>query len=430
MGDDGGHAAAGRWGFGANALLAGISASSIRAVLNVVMSEVREDGPRPVLPLAHGDPACFSCFRTTSVAEEAIVDAVRSGNFNSYASTQGIVPARCAIAKYLSRDLPHKLSPDDIFVTAGCSQAIEIVISALASPGANILLPRPGYPFYLARSAFSGLEARHFDLLPDKGWEIDLEAVEALADENTVAIVLVNPSNPCGNVFSHQHLAKVAETAKKLGILVIADEVYGHLTFGNVPFTPMAAFGKIVPVLTLGSISKRWVVPGWRLGWIAKCGPDGVFEHNKFVDNVRVLLNITTDPATFIQSAVPTILENTENEFFQKTVDILKKAADICYDKLKEIDCITCPHKPEGSMFVMVKLNVSHLEDIHDDTEFCSMLAKEESVIVLPGKKHYAGVSLGLKNWLRVTFAIEPSSLEEALGRLKSFCNRHAKQSK
>lgn len=81
---------------------------------------------------------------------------------------------------------------------------------------------------------------------------------------------------------------QVAETAKKLRILVIADEVYGHLAFGNVPFTPMAVFGKIVPVLTLGSISKRWVVPGWRLGWIAKCAPDGVFEQNK----VFVLIHI------------------------------------------------------------------------------------------------------------------------------------------
>lgn len=92
--DDGGNTAVGRWGFGSNGLLASISASSIRAVLNVVMSEIREDGPRPVLPLGHGDPSCFPCFRTTSVAEEAIVDAVRSANFNSYASTVGIVPAR------------------------------------------------------------------------------------------------------------------------------------------------------------------------------------------------------------------------------------------------------------------------------------------------------------------------------------------------
>jgi len=143
---------------------------------------------------------------------------------------------------------------------------------------------------------FSNLEARHFNLIPDRGWEADPESLEALADENTVAMVIINPSNPCGSVYSYDHLAKVslyisetnisydvfpvcyitqisndeneqiAETARKLGIIIIADEVYDHLVFGNKPFIPMGVFADIVPVITLGSISKRWLVPGWRLG--------------------------------------------------------------------------------------------------------------------------------------------------------------------
>jgi tyrosine aminotransferase len=96
-----------------------------------------------------------------------------------------------------------------VYLTVGCTQAIEIVVSVLARPGANILLPRPGYPQYEARAGCSNLEARHFDLLPEKGWEVDLDSVEALADENTVAMVIINPSNPCGNVFTAQHLKKV-----------------------------------------------------------------------------------------------------------------------------------------------------------------------------------------------------------------------------
>ncbi|THU48350.1 hypothetical protein C4D60_Mb09t25300 [Musa balbisiana] len=422
-GVDGAAAAAGRWRFGPNASLASVSSSSIRAVLDKVIANIRDDGPRPVLPLGHGDPSAFPCFRTTAVAEDAIVAAVRSANFNCYAPNVGVPPARRAIAEYLSRDLPYKLSADDIFLTAGCSQAIEIALSVLARPGANILLPRPGFPYYEARAGFNGLEIRHFDLLPEKGWEIDLEAVEALADDNTVAMVVINPGNPCGNVFTYQHLAEVANTAKRLGIMVIADEVYDHLVFGSNPFVPMGVFGPTVPVLTLGSISKRWVVPGWRLGWIVTSDPNGVFKETKIVDSITIMLNITTDPATFIQGAVPQILENTKDDFFEQTINLLRETADICYDKIKEIDCITCPHKPEGSMFVMAKLNLSHLEGIHDDIDFCSKLAKEESVIILPG------VTVGMKNWLRVTFAMDPSSLEEGLGRLKSFCHRHTKNS-
>ncbi|XP_020251957.1 probable aminotransferase TAT2 isoform X2 [Asparagus officinalis] len=326
-----------------------------------------------------------------------------------------------AIAEYLNKDLPYKLSPDDVYATIGCSQAIEILLSVLARPGANILLPRPGYPYYEARAALSKLEVRHFNLVPERGWEVDLDNVYALADENTVAMVIINPGNPCGNVLSYPHLKKIAETAKKLGIMVIADEVYDHLAFGSNPFVPMGVFGAIAPVITLGSISKRLVVPGWRLGWMVRNDPNGILKETKIAESIENFLNITVSPTTFIQGAFPHILENTRGRFSNKIIDVLRQTSDICYQKLEDIDCITCPHKPDGSMFVMVKLNLSYLEGITDCVDFCCKLAKEESVIILPG------VAVGLKNWLRITFAIDPFSLNAGLDRMKSFCLRHAK---
>lgn len=115
-----------------------------------------------------------------------------------------------AIAEYLSRDLPYKLTSDDVFITSGCTQAIDVALAMVARPGANILLPRPGFPIYELCAAFRNLEVRHFDLLPEKGWEVDLHAVDALTDQNTVAMVVINPGNPCGNVYSYQHLEKVS----------------------------------------------------------------------------------------------------------------------------------------------------------------------------------------------------------------------------
>lgn len=114
-----------------------------------------------------------------------------------------------SIAEYLSCDHPFKLSPDDVYITVGGRQAIDVVLTVLARPGANILLPKPGYSFYDARATFSHLEIRHFDLLPEQEWEIDLNHVEALADDKTVAIVIINPGNPCGNVYTYEHLQKV-----------------------------------------------------------------------------------------------------------------------------------------------------------------------------------------------------------------------------
>ena len=114
-----------------------------------------------------------------------------------------------AIAEYLSHDLPNKLSSDDVLVTLGCTQAIEIIITALARPGANVLLPRPGFLHYETRARCSNLEVRHYKLIPEQGWEIDFENVKALSDENTAAMVLINPGNPCGNVYTRQHLEEV-----------------------------------------------------------------------------------------------------------------------------------------------------------------------------------------------------------------------------
>ncbi|GJX31296.1 tyrosine aminotransferase-like protein [Tanacetum coccineum] len=384
--------------------------------------ELNKSDTRPVIPLGHGDPSAFPCFRTTQVAEDAIVDSLRSAKFNGYCTTVGIPSARSAVAEYLSQDLPNKLSPDDVFLTIGCSQAIQTILTVLASPKANILLPKPGFPYYEAYAQSCNLEVRHFDLLPEKDWEVDLDGVEALADENTVAMVIINPGNPCGNVFTHQHLQKVAETAKKLGILVISDEVYDHLAFGKNPFVPMGVFGSVTPIVTLGSISKRWIVPGWRLGWLVVNDSNGILKEHGIIDCIAGYLNISPDPPTFIQGAIPDILGKTKDDFFVKIVSIIKEAANTCYEGIKDVPGVICPSKPEGSMFVMVKLDISVFEDIKDDVDFCVKIANEESVIILPG------IGVGLKNWLRVTFAIEPSALEEGIKRLKAFCEKHSKK--
>ncbi|KAL8468778.1 hypothetical protein ACS0TY_031827 [Phlomoides rotata] len=355
-----------------------------------------------------GDPSSYPGFRITPVAEQALLNSLRSTLFNGYPPAPGISAARRAVAEYLSDDLPYKLSEEDVFLTAGGNQAIDIVLTVLARPGANILFPRPGYPLYEARAAFSDLEVRHFDLLPDEGWEVDLDGVDALADDNTIAMVVINPGNPCGNVFTFEHMQKIAETAERLGIVLISDEVYYHIVFGSKEFIPMGVLGSVTPVLTLGSISKRWLVPGWRFGWIAATDPNGRY------------ICITADPATLIQGAVPEILEKSTEKFYSKTNETLRKAADACYATISEIPSLTCPLKPEGAMSTMVRINLALFKDVKDDMDFALKLAKEESVLILPGSV------LGLKNWLRLSFAVELASLEDGLERIKAFCLRHS----
>ncbi|KAM0039763.1 putative aminotransferase, class I/classII, pyridoxal phosphate-dependent transferase, major [Helianthus debilis subsp. tardiflorus] len=264
----------------------------------------------------------------------------------------------------------RRLSPNDVYITARCTQAIEVAISILASPNANILVPRPGFLIYELCAAFRNVEIRHFNHLPENDWEVDLDVVDTLADQNTIAII--------------------AETAKKHKIVVITDEVYGHLAFGANPFVPMGVFGSMVSVLTLGSLSKRWIVPGWRLGWFVLTDPNAISKMQRYVnqetiERLKKYFDICGGPATFIQAAVPRILKETSESFFTRTLNMLKYTSDLCVNKIKDIPCLTCPTKPQGSMAMMVKLSIPLLKDIKDDIDFFFKPPKKESVILLPG---------------------------------------------
>lgn len=392
----------------------------IRGMLAYLTSHLDPHG-KSVIPLGYADPSPFECYRVPKEAEDSLVEAIRSGKYNGYAPAVGLPEARRAVAEYLSPGLPYKLVADEVYLTSGCRQAMDVTVAVLGCKDANILLPRPGYPLYEALLAYYGIEARHYNLIPERNWEVDLDHLETIADRNTVAMVLVNPNNPCGVVFSHEHLAKVAETAKKLGLLIVSDEVYAPLVFDHRQFVPMGLFATVVPVVTLGSISKRWLVPGWRLGWIVTCDPNGILKETKIIEGMRNLLNVVVDPATIAQAALPNILKKTTQDFYEQTLRTLCHAGDICYSRAQKLDVLCCHSKPQGSMFLMIKINIHCFEDLNDDVEFCGKLAKEESVIVLPGSL------LGMKNWIRVAFAVYPSMLEEAWDRIESFCKRHAK---
>ncbi|XP_076959048.1 putative aminotransferase TAT2 [Bidens hawaiensis] len=411
-----------KWGFRGNSDLKVEPVTTIRGALTLLMSNLNVSDGRPVIPMSVSEPSAFPCFGTAQVAADAIAEAVRSPEFNGYPPTEGILPARRAVAEYLSEYLPTKLSPDDVFMTLGGHQAGQIILHVLGGSKSNILIPRPYFPYVDVFAQKANLEVRFFNLLPEKNWEVDLDSVIALADKNTVAMFIINPGNPCGNVFTYNHLKKVAETARKLGILVISDEVYGHIVFGENPFVPMGVFASITPIITLGSISKRWMVPGWRIGWLVTHDPDGILKEHGIITSIKQYFNLSSYPPAFIQGALPHILAETKDDFFSKTLDIIKESAISCYEGIKDVPGLTCPTRPQGSMCVMVKLDISVFEDIKDDLDFCLKLAKEESVIILPG------VSVGLCNWLRVTFAIDPLYLKDGIKRLKSFCVRHSKR--
>ncbi|CAH2078162.1 unnamed protein product [Thlaspi arvense] len=402
------------WQFSGNEAAQKASAASLGTYSSKLFALCDPDG-KPILPPRNEHP------ETSLTAEKAVVKAVLCGTGNAYAPSIGLPAAKRAVADYLNRDpLPKPLAADDVFMTVGCRQAIELAVDILAKPGANVLLPKPGYPWDAVRSLYMNLEVRKYDFIREKDYEIDLDSVRAAADKNTFAIFIINPHNPNGNTYSGAHLEQLALLARELGIMVVSDEVFRWTVFGANSFVPMGKFSSIVPVVTLGGISKGWSVPGWRTGWLALHDLDGVFKSTKIASAAKEFLEINSKPATVIQAAIPTMLEETPKHFFDKRQSFLKDKVDFAFSKLKEIPSLTCHFKPEACTFFWTELNLSYYKDITDDEDFCEKLASEENLVLLPG------IGFGQENWVRHSIDMETPTLEDAFERLKSFCERHS----
>ncbi|CAN8284194.1 unnamed protein product [Cochlearia groenlandica] len=415
MSNDNGNANASVWRFKGNVATSDAASVTLRKLVFGMFKNCDMKSGKTILP------SSTHSFKTCHEAEEAVAAAALSGVANSYTPSPGIFKARSSVANYLNEELPTKLKPEDVYIIGGCNQAIEIIIDSLAGNSkANILLPSPGYPHYDARAVYSGVEFRQYNLLPEKDFEIDLNELETIADENTVAMVLINPNNPCGNVYTYDHLNKVAEMARKLGIMVISDEVYKNVVFGERPFVPMGMFASIAPVITLGSISKGWVVPGWRIGWIAMNDTNGILKHTGVVQAIEDYLDLTPQPSFILQEALGDILEKTPKEYFDKKLKAMRRNVEISCERLKDIPCLLCPNKPESCSYLWVKLDTTMLDNIKNDYDFCAKLVSEESLVLVPG------VALGVENWLRISIGAEESEIEEIFDRIKSFCGRHA----
>ncbi|KAK1307439.1 putative aminotransferase TAT2 [Acorus calamus] len=174
---------------------------SLRSVVTDLTSRPNPD--KAVLGLALGDASSFPCFRSGRDAlTKPVFDVVDSALFDGYPPSFGYPFARRAVAEYLGCGIKE----GEVYLTSGATQAIQVILSALAGPGRNVLLPRPGFPVYASTCRLAGIEPRFYDLLPSNNWELNLSQIMSLADSNTVAIMVTNPNNPCGVVFPRSHL--------------------------------------------------------------------------------------------------------------------------------------------------------------------------------------------------------------------------------
>lgn len=402
---------------------------------------------KELIPLSLGDPTVYGNLRAPDCLVEAVVDAARSFKSNGYTHSAGEPSARDAVANYYT-SVETPLSRDDVIIASGGSGALDLAITALVNEGDDILVPRPGFPLYQVIAESNGGRVIEYPLLPEHNWEVDTQAMDRLVTPRTRAIVVNNPSNPCGSLFSDENLLAILAVASKHRVPVITDEIYGSMTFSGHTFTPIAILaaksGCGVPVLTIGGLAKMFVVPGWRVGWILIHDPTGVLR-----DLRQGLLNLSQlvlGATTLVQAALPKVLvrrspskfgasggevepagassvhpDDTElrmQEFERTYVGALEQAARFASKKLGTIPGLSII-EPRGAMYMMVQVHPEMFEGIADDRQFAGLLLQEEAVFVLPG------TCFGAPNFFRVVFTAPEGKLAEAFDRIDAFCRSH-----
>uniref|UniRef100_A0A8C6UXV5 Tyrosine aminotransferase n=1 Tax=Neogobius melanostomus TaxID=47308 RepID=A0A8C6UXV5_9GOBI len=381
----------------------------IRAIVDGMKLTPNPD--KPMIALSIGDPTVFGNLPTDEAVLQAMKDAIDSHKFNGYAPSVGYLQSRQAVANFYScPEAP--LGPEDVILTSGCSQAIDLAISVLCNPGDNILVPCPGFSLYKTLAVSMGIQVKLYNLLPEKSWDVDLQHLESLIDEKTSCIIVTNPSNPCGSVFTKEHIQKILKVASRHCVPILADEIYSDMVFPGCSSPSVASLSSDVPILACGGLAKRWLVPGWRLGWIMIHDRNDIFGSEIRQGLVKLSQRIL-GACTIVQGALESILNNTPQSFYSRTISFLKSNSEICFNKLSTVPGLN-PVMPSGAMYLMVGIGMEHFPDFKNDVDFTERLVTEQSVFAFE-----------YPNYFRIVVTVPEEQMVEACGRIREFCLTH-----
>ncbi|KAJ8729335.1 hypothetical protein PYW08_000916 [Mythimna loreyi] len=379
---------------------------------------IKPNPNKSYIPLSVGDPTAFGNLQPSENVIDAICDTAKLNESRNYGPTVGHWDARQAVAEYSAHQ--GSVTADDVILCSGCSHAIELALSVIAEAGQNVLIPRPGYLIHKTLGEGLGIIIKYYDLLPDMKWQVNLASLESQIDEKTAAIIVNNPSNPCGSVYTKEHLKDIIDVASRYRVPIIADEIYEHFVFSDQEFTALSSLSKDVPVLTCSGVTKRFLVPGWRLGWVIIHDRQNIFSKE-----VRSgLLSMSTrilGPNTLLQKALPRILKETPQSFFDDTMRFIESQAKIAYTELLKAPGLR-PIMPQGSMYMMIEIKTTMFPEFDNELEFISLLCNEQSVLCIPGK------CFNYPNFMRIVLTVPEDILREACQRIARFCEDHMRK--
>ena len=383
----------------------------IRGPVNDEAARLEALGHR-ILKLNIGNPAPFGFEAPT----EILNDIVRAlPNAQGYSDSKGILSARRAVvARYELVDGFPRFDVDDVYLGNGASELITMTLQALLSDGDQVLLPAPNYPLWTAATALAGGTPMHYLCDETQGWQPDIADIEAKITPRTKAIVVINPNNPTGAVYSRETLLQIAELARQHRLLLLSDEIYDKILYDDAKHVPMAAVAPDLLCLTFNGLSKAYRVAGYRAGWLVITGPK---DHARsFLDGISLLTNMRLCPNVPAQHAVQVALGG-----YQSIDDLvlpggrLREQRDVAWSKLNGIPGVSCV-KPQGALYAFPRLD-PEIYPIVDDEKFALDLLVSEKILVTQG----TGFNWPAPDHLRIVTLPCASDLSSAIDRLAVF---------
>ena len=369
-----------------------------------------EKAGKKIIYLNIGDPVKYD-FPTPDHIKKALIDAVTS-NFNYYADSEGILELRQAIVKKESQK-GLSITVEDVLVTNGISEGLDMVTASIVEPNSEILMPGPYYPPYASYVKFYGGKPIEFKITEDGTPDID--DIKSKITPKTRALCVINPNNPTGEVFDRKSLKQLIDLASEHDIYIICDEIYDRLVFDK-EFTGIGKVAKDAPVILLNGFSKVYLMTGWRCGYI--CMNSDCQKLENIRNNIPKLARVRIATNLPVQKAAVAALEGPQG-YIAQTVTKLKKRRDLVVKRLNEIDGISCK-LPNGAFYTFPKILHNGWKD---DKDFVLDLLDKTGILTV----HGSGFGELGKGHFRIVYLPNEQVLEQAMDKLADFVNTRSR---
>jgi alanine-synthesizing transaminase len=374
-------------------------------------AKLMEEQGHQILKLNIGNPAPFGFEAPDEILKHVIHNLPSA---QGYSDSQGIYPARVAVAQYYQKLGIVSARADDVYLGNGVSELILMSLQALLENGDEVLIPSPDYPLWTAAVNLTGAKSIHYRCDEEQEWFPDLEDIKSKITNKTRAIVLINPNNPTGAVYSKELLLEIIEIARKHQLIVMSDEIYDKVLYDGAQHIPIATLAEDVLVLTYGGLSKNYRVAGFRVGWMFLTGPKE--EAASYIEGLNILASMRLCANVPCQHAVQAALGGYQsiNELIVPGRRLYDQM-DYANKRVSEIEGLSCV-RPKGAMYLFPKIDLKKVP-IKDDELFVLDFLREHQVLLVHGRAF---------NWpradhFRIVFLPHLQDLEVALNKLEVF---------